>query len=119
MDIEESHSIRIMNPEVSSTIFGETVLANEEDLGRLPDIFYSCWKEYQQGDLPSVSREEVNYLLQSWFQNNLENISSLYSVKKNVSRNESSTQFPIYSEQSDSKLTTCDYHKRRRVDGDL
>ena len=48
------------------TTYGQTVLASTDGLARLPTEIYQIWEQYQGGELPSCSPEEVKELLTYW-----------------------------------------------------
>lgn len=93
----------------SNTSYGQTVLATNECLSRLPTEIYSIWENYIDGKLLPSSSEEVNSLLNLWFEGKTDLISKYGRV----------CEFSADTPSDYSGLFPSGLQKRRRIDGEF
>ena len=90
------------------TTYGQTVLASTDGLARLPTEIYQIWEQYQGGELPSCSPEEVKELLTYWYKGDRSSI--LHGRICELSTDPSSAH---------TRLLPSRISKRRRVNSNL
>ena len=92
--------------------YDKTVCAKEEDLAHLPEEFKSIWNQYQDGNLPNTTEEELQKLLFHWFG------TSINTSKHLVLSNEQQ-QFETSISTTDTGFITSRHSKRQRGDSDF